>query len=104
MSLRRIKTLYCIAVIAIALILVDAAGVLGWVTAVVVLAGALPMFRAIQWHERRRTLTRLAERAGLSLGHEDNLQFAVSDRDLLTAPQSAEATRAASDQYRRLQG
>lgn len=47
MTLPRIKALYCIAVIAVAIILDWVGGWVGWVTAVVVLSGALPMFDAL---------------------------------------------------------
>lgn len=47
MSLRRIKTLYCVAVISIAIVLVSQGSFVGWATAVVVLSGALPVFGAI---------------------------------------------------------
>lgn len=48
MTLSRIKTLYCTAVIAIAIILDCVGGWIGWVTAIVVLSGALPMFEAVK--------------------------------------------------------
>lgn len=47
MSLRRIKTLYCLAVIAIGVLLAALGGWVGWLAAVLVLSGALPMFRVI---------------------------------------------------------
>lgn len=47
MSLRRIKTLYCVAVISIAVVLACVGGTVGWVTSIVMLCGALPMFRAV---------------------------------------------------------
>ena len=48
MSLERIKLLFYTAVIAIAIILDCTGDVVGWITAVVVLAGARPMFRAMR--------------------------------------------------------
>ncbi len=48
MSLRRIKLLYCITVVAIAVILASFGQLIGWIAAVVVLAGALPMFGAVK--------------------------------------------------------
>lgn len=42
MSLRRIKTLYCLAVIAIGVLLAALGGWVGWLAAVLVLSGALP--------------------------------------------------------------
>lgn len=49
MSLGQIKAIYCIAVVLIVLVLVYAAGLIGLVAAVLILAGALPMFRAVSW-------------------------------------------------------
>lgn len=48
MSIRRLKTLYCISVIALALILA-ASGTIGYIAAIIMLTGALPMFRAVEW-------------------------------------------------------
>ena len=45
MSLRRAKQIYCIVVISIALILVALAGGIGHITAIIILAGALPGWR-----------------------------------------------------------
>ena len=47
MSLRRIKTLYCLAVIAIGVLLAALGGWIGWVAAVLVLSGALPMYHSL---------------------------------------------------------
>lgn len=47
--MRQVKTVYCVAVISVAVILASAAGLIGWVAAIIVLAGALPMFRAVSW-------------------------------------------------------
>lgn len=55
MSLRRIKVLYIIAVISIALILAST-GLLGVITAVLMLTGALPMFRAVSDSTARRII------------------------------------------------
>lgn len=46
MPLQRIKVLFCVAAISIAIILDCTGGVIGWATAVIVLAGALPLFEA----------------------------------------------------------
>lgn len=48
MTLRRIKVLYCVAVISIAVVLACVGGVVGWLTAIVMLGGALPVFGAIR--------------------------------------------------------
>lgn len=47
MSLRRMKTLYCVSAISIALILAALAGGIGEIAAIILLAGALPMFNII---------------------------------------------------------
>jgi membrane associated rhomboid family serine protease len=74
MSLRRIKTLYCLAVIAIGVLLAALGGWVGWLAAVLVLSGALPMFRVIgrAEHQQRQqgkedALTDLVD----SLVHQD---------------------------------
>lgn len=46
--MRRAKTIYCIAVIAIAVILASVGGLIGGIAAIVVLVGALPMFQAVK--------------------------------------------------------
>lgn len=65
MSLRRVKVLYCVAVVSIAVVLVCAAGLIGWIVAIIVLAGALPMFGAIHQigahYEKQRTLTAITD-------------------------------------------
>lgn len=48
MSLGLIKAIYCVAIITIAIILDCNAGWLGWITAIIMLSGALPLFRAIR--------------------------------------------------------
>jgi hypothetical protein len=45
MTLRRMKTLYCVAVMAIG-ILLAASGMIGWITAVILLSSALPSWKA----------------------------------------------------------
>jgi hypothetical protein len=47
--MRRVKTIYCLAVIAVAIVLSCTGGLVGWIAAIIVLAGALPMFRAVNW-------------------------------------------------------
>lgn len=42
MSLHRLKTLYCIAVIALGIILAVVGGIVGWIAAILILGGALP--------------------------------------------------------------
>jgi predicted Na+-dependent transporter len=60
--MRRVKTIYCIAVIAIAIILVSFGQLIGWLAAIVVLAGALPMFRVVTQTSADATLTAVEER------------------------------------------
>lgn len=48
MTLDRIRDLFYIAVIALAIILDCTGGVIGWATAVVILVGARPMFHALR--------------------------------------------------------
>lgn len=57
MSLHGIKCLYCLLHIAVALVLVAIGGLIGWITAVVLLSGALPLFA---------TIRRAAEHRGVS--------------------------------------
>jgi hypothetical protein len=47
MSLRRAKTIYWVMILSVATVLACTAGLIGWITAVLLLTGALPMFRAI---------------------------------------------------------
>lgn len=48
MPLRRIKTLYCVTVMAVAVLLFAAGGIIYWAASIVLLAGALPIFRLIR--------------------------------------------------------
>jgi hypothetical protein len=45
--MRQVKTVYCVVVISLAIILASIGGLLGVITAIIVLVGALPMFRAV---------------------------------------------------------
>jgi hypothetical protein len=45
--MRQVKTVYCVVVISLAIILASIGGLLGIITAIIVLVGALPMFRAV---------------------------------------------------------
>lgn len=47
MSLARLKTLYCIAVMAVGTLLAFFGGVVGWLAAVIILSSALPAWRAV---------------------------------------------------------
>lgn len=70
MSLSRVKTIYCVSVIAIALVLDCTGGAIGWIAAVVLLAGALPLFRLVTCASADATLNdverRRASRQGTS--------------------------------------
>lgn len=47
MSLRRAKTLYCIAVMAIGILLASTGELAYWIASVIVLGGALPLYRVM---------------------------------------------------------
>ncbi len=47
MSLRRVKTLYCIAVMAIGILLASTGDLAYWLASVIVLGGALPLYRVM---------------------------------------------------------
>lgn len=75
MSLHKAKTLYCVSVMALALILAARAGGIGEVTAVILLAGALPAWALIGKLWKAATLTALEqrrhERASLPMPREE---------------------------------
>jgi hypothetical protein len=48
MSLRRAKAIYCVVMISVAIVLACTAGLIGWITAVLLLSGALPIFGAVK--------------------------------------------------------
>lgn len=54
MSLRRSKTIYCVVMISAAVVLATTAGLLGWITAVLLLSGALPLFSAVRQAAEQR--------------------------------------------------
>jgi hypothetical protein len=54
MSLQRVKALYCIAVISIGILLASTGGFVGWAASIIVLCGALPMFRVIRCAAEQR--------------------------------------------------
>ena len=103
MSLRRMKTLYCVAVIAVSIMLANVGSIVYWLAAVTVLAGALPVFRAIQrigaFHEKQRTLAAVTDL--LVQSHPDSLQSGRVALDRQTTEQSAEAAPRVSDRSRR---
>lgn len=78
MSLRKVKTLYCIAVMAIAIVLAVLGHWVGWVTAVVLLSGALPGWRLA---------TRTAASSAL-IGFRQNLVNEATIRTQSTDPAS----------------
>lgn len=84
MSLRRIKTLYCVAVISIGILLASHGEVVSWAASIIVLGGALPMFGAIRcamanWFIDRSYEHRRAYRATRQSPHEETL----TESDLL---------------------
>jgi hypothetical protein len=48
MSLRRVKQLYCVAIMFFAIALACTGGLIEWIVAVLMLAGALPMFALVK--------------------------------------------------------
>jgi len=92
MKLERVRLLYCIAVIAIAVILDCTGGFIGWTAAVVVLAGALPLFnigcQAAANREKQRTLAEVTDVVAPP-EHQDTHQSGTAARDHLTSEQSA---------------
>ena len=83
MSLRRITTLYCIAVIAIGVLLATLGGFVGWLAAMLVMGGALPLYRLISWQNaqagREGVLIDLAN--DLIPDHRDNPLSAPEAQD-----------------------
>lgn len=71
MTLRRVRLIYAIAVASIAVILICTAEFIGLVTAVIILIGAVPMFRAVKRAAGNMMLTavenRNRERAALKV-------------------------------------
>lgn len=78
MSLRRIKMLYCVAAIAIGILLAAVGGLVYWLAAACVLGGALPMFRALSGAAKRQTLRNLASDLGVDLS---NRPVATANQD-----------------------
>lgn len=92
MSFRRIKTLYCLAVIAIGVLLAALGGWIGWIAAVLVLGGALPMFRVIGQQSEQNTKRQTLQELTVDLiapGHLDTPESDLSTQDHLTSQQSA---------------
>lgn len=63
MSLRRIKTLYCVAVISVGILLASHGEIVSWAASVIVLGGALPMFRAVSGAMKTATLHDVEQQA-----------------------------------------
>lgn len=92
MSLKRIKMLYCIAVIAIGVLLATTGGVLGWIAAVLVLSGALPMFRVIDHQSKQNTKRQTLQELTADLiapGRPNIPESDLSTQDHLTSRRSA---------------
>lgn len=92
MSLERIKNLYCIAVIAIAIVLDCTGEMIGWATAVVMLAGALPVFncatRIAANQEKQRTLEAVTDVVAPP-SHQDIPLSVPAVQDHLTSERSS---------------
>lgn len=75
MTLRRVKTIYCLSIIAVAIILASHGGILEWAASIAMLAGALPVLRKAQRlaaaHERERVLREVTA-AVVSPEHRDS--------------------------------
>lgn len=63
--MRQVKTVYCIVAISLAVILASVGGLLGVITAIIVLAGALPLFRAVGKAMKAATLHDVEQQAKL---------------------------------------
>lgn len=74
MSLWRVKVIYSIAVVSIALILICAADLIGLVTAVLILVGAVPMFRAAGKAMKSATLHDVEQQAMLMVDSTEPVQ------------------------------
>jgi hypothetical protein len=74
-SLRTIRNLFYLSVIAVAVILDCTGGVIGWAAAVIVLAGAKPIFslgcQAAEQKGAKDALTRVRQRALADLATDD---------------------------------
>lgn len=87
MSLARIKTLYCVAVIAIAIVLDCTGEIVGWATAVVMLAGALPVFHLVISATLNAVEDRSCAHANRAKTHEGELRGHDRRDTLPEAPQ-----------------
>jgi hypothetical protein len=65
MSLQRAKAIYCVVMISVAIVLACTAGLLGWITAVLLLSGALPMFKTVGTAMKAATLHDVEQQARL---------------------------------------
>lgn len=63
MTLRQVKVIYWVAVVTIAILLGLAGGLLHWIAAVALVAGALPMFRAVHRATKAATLHDVEQQA-----------------------------------------
>ena len=54
MSLGQVKTIYCSSVVAVAILLTYAGGLICWLAAIILLLGSLPLFKIIQSTSEQR--------------------------------------------------
>lgn len=74
MSLRRAKFIYCAMIISVAIVLACTAELIGLITAVLLLAGALPVFKAVFHGARQEALDKSEHTLDLILA-----EFSESD-------------------------
>ena len=79
MSLRRAKTLYCVTMIAVSVLLAAWGGVLGCAAGALLLAGALPLFKVIGQTHSGNMLTAFEYRARARLSKRHEEKQPVSD-------------------------
>lgn len=89
--MRQVKTVYCLMMISAAMVLASVGGLLGIITAVLLLAGALPMLSVAQRraaaHERERVLREVTNVIAPQ-DHQDSHQSAPATPDHQTTPRS----------------
>lgn len=81
MSLGQLKTLYCIAVMAIGTLLAFFGGIIGWLAAVLILTSALPAWRMVVGVIRSDTITAFEYRARLRAHSKERPATALQDPD-----------------------
>ena len=89
MPLARLKTLYCIAAMAIGTLLAVLGGFVGWLAAVLILASALPAWRAVVGIVRSDTITAFEYRAQLLVRSKERPAVMSQENDHLDNPPEA---------------